>query len=190
MSDVKLTTQSLSTELNRLTYRKRFWAIVRNTLYILMAVASTAVLIAVLWLPVLRIYGHSMDKTLQEGDIVLTVKGTDFDSGDVISFYYNNKILVKRVIAKSGDWVDINDDGDVYVNQKKLDEPYILEQSLGQTNLTYPYQVPDGQLFVMGDNRATSLDSRHTSIGGISQEQIVGKIIFRVWPLQEIGTIK
>ncbi|MFC3927871.1 signal peptidase I [Streptococcus caprae] len=186
----KVTTKDLSSELERVNYRNRFWGVVRNSVYILMAVASTAILIAVLWLPVLRIYGQSMNKTLQEGDVVLTVKGSDFDTGEVIAFYYNNKVLVKRVIAESGDWVDINADGDVYVNQKKLDEPYVKELALGESNITYPYQVPEGQIFVMGDNRATSIDSRNTSIGGVSQEQIVGKIAFRIWPLNKIGTIK
>lgn len=190
MSEIKVTTGSLSKELERLNYRKRFWSIVRNSLYMLMAVAAVAVLIAVLWLPVLRVYGHSMDKTLQEGDVVLTVKGAQFETGDVISFYYNNKILIKRVIANPGDWVDITSDGDVYVNQKKLDEPYLSDRALGQTDLAYPYQVPEGQLFVLGDNRETSIDSRHTSIGGVSEEQIVGKIVYRVWPIKNIGTIK
>ena len=189
MNSRGLSSKELSQELNRVRYRHRFWTIVRNTLYVLMAVASTAVLIDVLWLPVLRIYGHSMNKTLAEGDIVVTLKGSEFDRGDVIAFYYNNKVLVKRVIAESGDWVEVNSEGEVYVNQKKLDEPYVLEKALGESNIKYPYQVPDGQIFVLGDNRATSIDSRNTSIGGISQEQIVGEIAFRVWPLNEIGPI-
>lgn len=189
MSSSGLSSKELSQELYRVRYRHRFWTIVRNTLYVLMAVASTAILIAVLWLPVLRIYGHSMNKTLEEGDIVLTIKGSEFETGDVIAFYYNNKVLVKRVIAQSGDWVEVNAEGDVYVNQKKLDEPYVLDKALGESNIDYPYQVPDGQIFVLGDNRATSIDSRNTSIGGISQEQIIGEIAFRVWPLNETGSI-
>ncbi|MGT2754954.1 signal peptidase I [Streptococcus ovis] len=182
--------KELAQELERLRYRGRFWTIVRQTLYTLLAVVALAILVAVLWLPVLRIYGQSMNKTLQEDDIVFTVKGSEFDTGDVIAFYYNNKVLVKRVIAQSGDWVDIDSEGDVYVNQKKLNEPYVLDKALGKSNIKYPYQVPDQEIFVLGDNRSVSIDSRNTAIGGISEEQIVGKISFRVWPLNKIGTIK
>lgn len=189
MSKTNLTSKALSEELDRVKYRRRFWQVVRNTIYTLLGVTSIAILVAVLWLPVLRIYGQSMNKTLQEGDIVLTIKGVEFETGDIIAFYYNNKVLVKRVIAESGDWVEINSYGEVYVNQKKLSEPYVAELDLGQSNITYPYQVPDGQIFVLGDNRSTSIDSRNTAIGGISQEQIVGKIFYRVWPIQNIGQI-
>ncbi|MDQ0223429.1 signal peptidase I [Streptococcus moroccensis] len=189
MNDIPITSDEVSDELERVRYRNRFWMIVCNTFYILMGVTATAVLVVVFWLPVLRIYGHSMDKTLNEGDIVLAVKGSEFDTGDVLAFYYNNKVLVKRVIAVSGDWVEITTEGEVYVNQTKLEEPYVSELALGQSNITYPYQVPDGQIFVMGDNRISSIDSRNTAIGGISQEQIVGKIVMRVWPLNQLGNI-
>lgn len=156
----------------------------------LIVVAAFAVLIAVLFLPILRIYGKSMHGTLDSGDIVLSVKSSDFDTGDVVAFYYNNNILVKRVIAEAGDWVDMDDDGTVYVNEVKLVEPYITEKAYGETDITFPYQVPENRIFVMGDNREVSIDSRNTSIGTVSDEQIVGRLIFKIWPLQEIGTIK
>ncbi|MGT2829648.1 signal peptidase I [Streptococcus hillyeri] len=186
----ELSSKELAQELERLRYRGRFWTIIKQTLYTLLAVVAVAILIAVLWLPVLRIYGQSMNKTLQEDDLVLTVKGSSFETGDVIAFYYNNKVLVKRVIAQSGDWVNVDSEGDVYVNQKKLDEPYVLDKALGKSDITYPYQVPDQEIFVLGDNRSASIDSRNTAIGGISEEQIVGKISFRIWPLDKFGTIK
>lgn len=179
----------LEAELERVRYRTRYGRTLRSTVYSLVIVAAVAVLVATLWMPVLRTYGESMTPTLYEGDILVTVKTDDFREGDIVAFYYNNKILVKRVIASSGDWVDIDDEGNVYVNSEPLHEPYIAEPAIGDCNIQLPYQVPDGRIFVMGDHRATSIDSRNESVGCVAQEQIVGKIVFRVWPLNKIGNI-
>ena len=179
----------LETELRRVKYRLRYNAVLRSTVYTLITVAAVAVLVATLWLPVLQIYGNSMTPTLQDGDIVFSVKSSGMREGDVVAFYYNNKILVKRVIAGPGSWVDIDDDGTVFVDGTQLDEPYQSEKALGETNIELPYQVPEGRLFVMGDHRATSVDSRNTAVGCISQEEMVGKLIFRIWPLEQIGPL-
>ena len=184
------TTQELETELNRVRYKIRYRSVFRSTVYTLITVAAIAILVATLWLPVLRIYGSSMTPTLQDGDIIFTVKTSSFEPGDIISFYYNNKILVKRVIARSGEWVDIDEDGTVYVTNEPLNEPYLAEKAFGDCNIELPYQVPDGKVFVMGDHRSTSVDSRNTSVGCVSQEQVVGKIVFRVWPLERLGTVE
>ncbi|MBR5418161.1 MAG: signal peptidase I [Clostridiales bacterium] len=182
--------EQVEQELNREKSRRGFSRAIRNTIFALITVAAIAVLVAVLWLPVLRIYGSSMTPTLGEGDIVLSVKGGSFKTGDVVAFYYNNKILVKRVIAKSGDWVDIDDDGNVTVNGIMLDEPYVSEKALGECDIKLPYQVPESRVFVMGDHRSTSVDSRNSAIGCVSEEQVVGKIVFRVWPLKSFGKTK
>jgi signal peptidase I len=162
----------------------------RSTVGILVTVAAIAVLIAVLLLPVLQIYGTSMSPTLNEGNIVISVKGSRFETGDMVAFYYNNKILVKRVIANPGQWVDLDKEGNVYVNNVKLDEPYIKEKAYGETNIQLPYQVPDSRIFVMGDNRDVSIDSRNSSVGCVTDEQIVGKIVFRIWPFKQAGWVK
>lgn len=180
----------LQTELKREQYKRRYRTVLKSTVYTLITVAAVAVLVATLWLPVLQIFGTSMTPTLQDGEILFSVKTTDMEEGDIIAFYYNNRILVKRVIAGPGDWVDIDEDGTVYVNDVMLEEPYLTEKALGDTNIELPYQVPDGRLFVMGDHRATSSDSRNTAVGCVAQEQIVGKIIFRIWPLERIGLIE
>jgi len=181
------TTQQLEAELQRVRYKKRYGSVLRSTVYSLITVAAVAILVATLWLPVLQIYGGSMTPTLQDGQIVVSVKSAQPDRGDIVAFYYNNKILVKRVIAGPGQWVDMDENGNVYVDEQLLDEPYLAEKALGECNIEFPYQVPDGRFFVMGDHRLTSVDSRHTSIGCIAEEQIVGKIVFRVWPLDSFG---
>lgn len=181
---------SLRAELKRVRYRQRYNSVVRSTIYILLTVAAAAVLVATLLLPVLRIYGSSMTPSLYEGDIVVSLKTTDFGRGDIISFYYNNKILVKRVIAFEGEWVNIDEEGNVYVDGQQLDEPYIDEKALGECDIKLPYQVPDGRLFVMGDHRATSADSRSTTVGCVMEEQIVGRIVYRVWPVSEFGPVE
>ncbi len=182
-------TQQLETELKRVLYRRNYRGVLRSTIYTLITVSALAVLVAVLLLPVLRIYGSSMNPTLNEKDIVISLKGSSFQTGDIVAFYYNNKILVKRVIANPGDWVDIDKDGVVYVNNRALDEPYVQDLALGDCNIKLPYQVPESKIFVMGDNRATSIDSRHTSVGCVAEEQLVGKIVFCVWPLDRFGSI-
>ena len=180
----------LEAEVKRVRYRKRYKNVLRSTVYTLVVVAAAAVLVATIWLPVLQIYGASMNPTLDEGDIVVAVKGSGFQQGDLVAFYIGNKILVKRVIAGPGQLVDIDEDGNVYVDGQYLDEPYLAEKSLGDANIDLPYQVPDNRYFCMGDHRSTSVDSRHTEIGCVSEEQIVGKIVFRVWPLANFGTIE
>ena len=182
-------TAELTEAVKRDRYIHRFQATARSTFLSLVVVAAVAVLVAVLLLPILRIYGKSMNGTLDSGDVVVSIKTSDLKTGDVVAFYYNNNILVKRVIANPGDWVDIDKDGNVFVNNTKLDEPYLDEKAYGETNIELPYQVPEGKIFVMGDNRLVSIDSRNTAIGCISEEQIVGKIVYRVWPLSQIGPV-
>lgn len=181
--------EQIEREKKRLRHKRRYRRTLKSTLAVLVVVSALAVLAATLWMPVLRIYGASMTPTLKNGEIIFTVKTSDFEEGDIIAFYYNNKILVKRVIAKAGDWVDMDEDGTVYVNSVKIDEPYLTEKAYGDTNIEMPYQVPDGKVFVMGDRRSTSVDSRNKLIGCVSQEQVVGKIIFRIWPLNRLGTL-
>lgn len=181
--------QDLRTELKREKYRRRYFSVFGSTVSTLLVVAAAAILVATLWLPVLQIYGGSMTPTLEDGEIIFTVKTAEPEAGDIIAFYYNNKILVKRVIGEAGDWINITEDGMVYVNEIRLDESYVVEPALGECDLTFPYQVPDGKWFVLGDHRATSVDSRSSVVGCVAQEQIVGKILFRVWPLNRLGTV-
>ena len=186
---VRPTRDQVAEELRRERYKRRYRSAVTSTVYTLITVAAAAVLVATLLMPVLRIYGTSMTPTLDNGQIVVSVKSGELEPGDVVAFYYNNKILIKRVICGSGDWVDIQQDGTVLVNGQVLDEPYLTEKALGTCDIELPYQVPDGRVFVMGDHRETSVDSRSTSVGCVAQEQIVGRIFFRVWPLNEFGFV-
>ena len=180
----------LESELARAKYRSRYRRVLRSTIYALITVAAVAVLVATLWLPVLQIYGNSMTPSLYEGEIVLSLKTSEFSSGDIVGFYYGNKLLVKRCIAGPGDIVDIDREGNVYINDELLNEPYVSEKAFGECDISLPYQVPDEKWFLMGDHRGTSVDSRSTLVGCVAKEQLVGKIVFRVWPLNKFGKIE
>lgn len=179
----------LEQEARRIRYRKRFWKTMVSTINVLIVTAAVSILAATLWFPVLRIYGSSMTPTLQEGDVALSMKTGAFAPGDLIAFYYNNKILIKRVIAGPGDWVDLDQDGQVFVNGELLNEPYIKQKSRGEVNIELPFQVPADRWFVMGDHREASLDSRTRAIGPVAEEQIVGRLVWRLWPLNEFQSL-
>ena len=181
--------QSLENELKRVETRERFLRTLRNTVFALVIVAAAAVLLSTLMFPVMRIYSSSMTPTLAEGDMVVAVRTGSIKRGELTAFYYGNKILVKRCIAVAGDVVDIDTAGNVSVNGEVLDEPYIEEKAFGECDIELPFTVPEGRIFVMGDSRATSVDSRNTLLGCIASEQIIGRIVLRVWPLNRFGTV-
>lgn len=175
-----------------LRYEKRrtnYSKALKSTLYSLLVVAAAAILVATLMMPILQISGSSMTPVIGDGEIAAIIKGNSFERGDIIAFYYNNKILVKRVIAFAGEWVNIDAGGNVYINNVLLPEPYITDKAMGDCSISLPYQVPDGKLFVMGDHRSTSADSRSLIIGSVAEEQLIGKVLLRIWPLNKIGLI-
>ena len=174
----------LEGELKRTRYNARYRRTLRTTIFSLLLVAAAAVIIAVLLLPVLQISSGSMENTLVDGDMVISLNNGKYKTGDIIGFYYNNVVLIKRVIATSGDWVDIAEDGTVTVNGVVLDEPYVAEKAMGDCNIKLPYQVPQGKCFVLGDNRTESIDSRNTAVGCISNDVVLGKLLARIWPLK------
>lgn len=186
----QLEVSKLEAELKREKHKQRYFGMLKSTVATLVVVAAVAVLMATLWMPVLQIYGNSMTPTLKEGQIVVSLKGNDLEQGDLVAFYVGNKLLVKRVIAESGEWVDITEEGVVFVNGKELDEPYLQEKAFGECDIELPYQVPESRYFLMGDHRTSSVDSRSSVIGCIDKEQIVGKIVFCVWPPEDFGVYK
>ncbi len=183
------TTGQLETEIKRIKYRRSYFRMLKSTVASLIVVAAIAVLISMLFLPILRVTGTSMTPTLEHEELIVCNKQGSFESGDVIAFYFNNKILLKRVIGVAGDVIDIKEDGTVFVNDVELYEPYLNEKALGECDIEMPYQVPESRIFVMGDHRLTSVDSRTTVVGCIAEEYIIGKVIFRLWPWEKVGTI-
>jgi len=176
-------------ELIRVKYKIRYRKLLRNTLYSLLIVSAVSVLVATLFLPILEIYGSSMNPTLANGDIVVSIKTNDFDRGDICSLYYNNHLLVKRIVGLPGDSIEMDEEGNLYVNGEHVDEPYISEKILGECDLDFPYIVPEQTVFILGDNRPVAVDSRNEQFGCISYEEIQGKIVFRVWPFKDFGPV-
>lgn len=173
----------LQKELKRELYKRRFRRLLRSTVNALIVVAAIAALIATLVLPVLQIAGNSMEPSLNDGEIVLLFKTNQLETGDLCAFYYSNKILIKRIIAVPGDYLWINNDGTVYLNGSEMAEPYVSEKALGECDVEFPHQVAENHYFMMGDHRETSIDSRSTVIGDIAEDQIIGKILCKVWPI-------
>lgn len=183
------TAEQLEQELKRLKYRHSFAFTLRSTVASLIVVAAIAVMISTMIMPVLRVTGTSMTPTLQNDQVIICNKLAECQKGDVVAFYYNNKVLIKRVIGVAGDVIDISGDGVVSVNGESLDEPYVSELALGECDIELPYQVPDNRIFVMGDHRSVSIDSRSTSVGCVAIENVIGKVLFRVYPIDSFGKI-
>ena len=182
--------RQLEEELKREKYRGRYKRLLRGTVSTVLVVIAAAVLISNLLLPILRIYGSSMSPTLVNGNIVTALRGGSYERGDIVAFYYNDKILVKRIVGLPGEVIDIDEDGSVSVDGEPLDEPYLDEKALGECDIELPYQVPEGRYFVMGDNRSVSSDSRSSQVDCIAEAQVIGKLIFRLWPLDGFGTVE
>ncbi len=183
------TKAQLEEELSIVRYRMNFRKVLANTISWLIVAAAVAVLVSMLFLPVLRVTGSSMTPTLQNDELIVCSKRSNFKTGDIVAFYFNNKILLKRVIGVSGDVIDIAHDGTVYLNGTALDEPYVSELAFGECDIELPYQVPDTRVFVMGDHRDVSIDSRSLTVGCIANEYIIGKVFLRVWPISEFGGV-
>lgn len=179
----------ISEERQRIRHKAAFKKALAGTVSVLLIVAAVAVLISTLVFPVLQITGNSMEPCLYSDDIIVLLKTNKFRTGDICSFTWNNRTLVKRVIATAGDWIEIDKDGTVYVNGNEMEEPYVMEKSLGECDLTFPYQVPENSVFLMGDHRDSSVDSRSSVIGSVPYDQIVGKVLFRIWPLKNMGPV-
>jgi signal peptidase I len=179
----------LRAELKRENNKKEYSKVFRNTIVILVVVAALSVLISSFFVTVLKVTGESMSPTLESGQIVLASNSKEFEAGELIAFYYNNKVLIKRVIGSPGDWINIDSDGNVYVNGVLLEETYLTEKSLTPTDITFPYQVPENRYFVLGDHRSVSIDSRSTTVGCVSEEQLIGKVLFRLYPINVFGKL-
>ena len=181
--------EEVAKEREKLKYRQRFRRTLLSTVGFLIVVAAVSVLISSQFFPVAQVSRDSMEPVLKDGEILVLQKTDDFETGDPIAFYYQSRILLKRVIGTAGDYIDIDEEGNVYVNGELLDEPYVTDKSLGECDIQLPCQVPDGKLFVMGDHRSVSIDSRSSEVGFVGQEQIVGRVAFRVWPLNRLGFV-
>ena len=181
------TTEEVKAERERLEYRSRYGRVLRSTIYALLVVAAAAVLLATLLLPVLQVYGDSMNPTLEDKDILVLVKGENMETGDLCAFYWQNKLLIKRIIGAPGDVITLDENGVVTVNGETLDEPYVDELALGECDIRFPYQVPENRYFVLGDHRAVSIDSRSSVIGCVEKSQILGRVFLRVWPLDRLA---
>lgn len=183
------TTGEIQSELKRERNKIRYRRVLKSTMYALVIVAAVAALIATLVLPVLQISGTSMEPTLNNGEIVVLVKTSNLKRGDLCGFSYSNKILIKRVIGVPGDVLVIDPEGNVWVNGEMLDEPYVTEKSIGECDIEFPYEVPENEYFLLGDHRETSIDSRNTVIGCVAKDQLLGKLVLKVWPFSEITII-
>ena len=189
LPDYDLSDRQLEKELQRTIRKKQRWIALRNTFLSLLVIAALCVLAGGLWFPLYRVTGKSMEPYLEEGQVVAALKTNELERGDVTVFYHDNQILIKRVIGVAGDRISVNAQGKVSVNGEFLEEKYVTHTVLGLNDLTYPYQVPENCYFVMGDHREVSIDSRMSSVGCINKEMIAGKIIFRIWPIQQVGYI-
>ena len=181
------TSEQFSKELKRLRYNQNFIKSVKSTVSTLIVIAAAAIIVSTMLMPVLRVTGVSMMPTLKNDEYIICSKLSEIKKGDVVAFYYNNKVLLKRVIGTPGDMINISEDGTVYVNDEMLDEPYVNEKAWGECDITLPYQVPENRYFVMGDHRAVSVDSRSTSVGCIADENMIGKVFLKIWPLDSFG---